>query len=106
MLRVEKSRIYRVFYNFVNSRLFKLASFLVIIANTVVLGLTKNNESEDYDRLLENLNLFFFGFFCLEIVAKVVGQGVKFYLKDRFNWFDGAVVFLSAIDITIGNTVN
>jgi hypothetical protein len=89
----------------VNSKLFKFTSFLIILANTIVLGLTKDNESESYNMRLENLNLFFFCFFCVEIVAKLLGQGFKYYIRDRFNWFDGGVVFFSAIDITMVNTL-
>jgi len=83
------------------SKAFKFLSFLIILANTVVLGLTNNKESKEMQNILENLNLFFFAFFCFEILVKLLGEGFKQYIRDRFNWFDGAVVVVSAIDITI-----
>jgi hypothetical protein len=46
------------------------------------------------------MNLAFFSFFVFELVAKVTGQGIKQYVKDRFNWFDGGVVLISAVDVT------
>jgi hypothetical protein len=105
LLRAQERRFYALFYDIVTSKSFKLISFLIILANTVVLGLTKDSQSDSYDSMLENLNLFFFGFFCLEIIAKLAGEGFKFYLRDKFNWFDGAIVILSAIDISIVNTL-
>jgi len=50
---------------------------------------------------LEYANLIFFCFFFLELVLKLTGQGFAHYMRDRFNCFDGIVVILSAIDITI-----
>ena len=47
------------------------------------------------------MNLFFFAFFCFELFAKLLGEGFKKYLRDRFNWFDSAVVIVSAIDISL-----
>jgi hypothetical protein len=66
-----------------------------------VLGLTKDDANKTYEKTLENLNLFFFAFFCFELFAKLLGEGFKYYLRDRFNWFDCAVVLVSAIDISL-----
>ena len=89
----------------ITSRVFKVSSFLVIVANSVVLGLTQDNESLESQKILENQNLFFFAFFCFEILVKLSGEGIRHYIRDRFNWFDGAVVVISAIDITIEYTL-
>ena len=48
--------------------------------------------------------MFFFAFFCFEIIAKLIGQGYKHYFKDRYNWFDSIVIILSAVDIIVGLT--
>jgi hypothetical protein len=47
------------------------------------------------------INILFFGFFCFEIAAKIFGEGFKFYLRDKYNWFDAGVVFISTIDILL-----
>ncbi len=65
-----------------NSRIFKSISFVLIFANTIVLGMTKDKESEAYNSILENLNLFFFGFFVFELISKLAGQGLKLYFID------------------------
>jgi len=36
---------------------------------------------------------------------KLVGRGFKYYLKDKYNWFDGLVVFISSIDIVTSYAV-
>jgi hypothetical protein len=36
-----------------------------------------------------------------ELVGKILSEGFNYYLKDRFNWFDGAVVLISAIDVAL-----
>jgi hypothetical protein len=37
----------------------------------------------------------------IELILKLLGLGFKEYLLDRFNWFDGGVVLLSAVDISL-----
>ena len=47
------------------------------------------------------LNLYFFGFFVFELIAKLAGYGLKLYFKDKYNWFDCSVVLVSAIDVVL-----
>jgi Ion transport protein len=101
LLRASGRRIYGISYYVMSSRIFKFISLLIILANTVVLGLVHDVTSPDFDRVLEQLNLFFFGFFCFELIVKLLGEGFKYYLRDKFNWFDGTIVALSSIDIAL-----
>ncbi len=39
--------------------------------------MTKDKESKEFENFLENLNLFFFGFFIFELIAKLLGTGMK-----------------------------
>lgn len=73
----------------------------MIIANTIVLGMTQRDDDINFINLLELLNLLFFGFFVFELSSKLIGEGFKFYLREQFNWFDSAVVVVSAIDIIL-----
>ena len=77
----------------------------MIIANTIVLGMTNEKDNKQFGKLLEELNLVFFGFFVFELIAKLIGEGFKFYLREKFNWFDSAVVIVSAIDIILENSL-
>ena len=100
-IRARDNRFYMFFYRIINSSAFKIISLLAIFSNIIILGLVKDNSSKTYDNMLEGMNLAFFSFFVFELVAKVVGQGIKQYVKDRFNWFDSGVVLISAIDVTL-----
>ncbi len=66
-----------------------------ILANGVVLSLSSD------DKILEYLNVGFFIFFVIELISKLIGQGFRHYMRDKFNWFDGIVVLVSAVDITL-----
>jgi hypothetical protein len=66
-----------------------------------VLGMTQKDDDKNFVNLLELLNLLFFGFFVFELLSKLIGEGFKFYLREQFNWFDSAVVLVSAVDIII-----
>lgn len=39
--------------------------------------------------------------FFAEMVSKLIGLGVKNYVKDRFNIFDGFIVVISLIDFSL-----
>jgi hypothetical protein len=105
-IRSRDNRFYLFFYWVIKSSPFKIISLLAIFTNIIVLGLVKDNSSQMYDDVLEGMNLVFFSFFVFELGAKVAGQGTKQYLKDRFNWFDAGVVFISAIDVTFSYTIS
>jgi hypothetical protein len=71
-----------------------------------VLGMTKDKESKEFERFLEKLNIFFFGFFIFELLTKLIGTGMKLFFREKFNWFDSSVVIVSAIDVIMQNAVS
>lgn len=68
--------------------------------------MTQDRESKEFEKLLENLNLFFFGFFIFELITKLASSGLKQYFKDKFNWFDSSVVLVSAVDVVLQNVMS
>lgn len=78
---------------------------MAILANAIALTVSKYPIDYEVEQRVENLNLFFFGFFCLELSIKLIGRGFRFYFRDKFNWFDTAIVIISAIDIIVQNTL-
>lgn len=40
------------------------------------------------------------------MIMKMIGLGLKNYIKDNFNLFDTLVVVLSMVDYTISNTLS
>lgn len=47
----------------------------------------------------ERSNYVFFGIFSTEMILKLLALGVKGYVKDRFNIFDGLIILLGIIEI-------
>ena len=105
-LRAQENKIFGFFHYIATLKLFKSLSFVIIIANTIVLGMTKDKESKEFERFLEKLNIFFFGFFIFELLTKLIGTGMKLFFREKFNWFDSSVVIVSAIDVIMQNTLS
>jgi hypothetical protein len=99
--RSKENKVYEIFMKLIWSNTFRYFSMLCIIGNTVVLALDHDQPSPELSLIIEQLNLAFFAFFCFELIAKLLGQGFKYFMKDKFNWFDGIVVIVSAIDVIL-----
>ena len=57
-------------------------------------------------RILDFMNIVFFGIFAVEMIIKLIGLGIKGYLKDSFNIFDGIIIILSIADIALQYAFN
>lgn len=77
-----------------------LVTFAVIF-NTAVLSVDHYGISNEDSQMLANMNGFFTYFFAGELVLRLVGMGFSKFLRDRMNYFDSIVVFLSLIEISI-----
>jgi len=75
-----------------------------IVGNAIVLAMDKYPIDRDIEYKLETLNLTFFSIFAFELIVKLSAFGMKFYYRDKFNWFDSLVVLFSAIDVTLTYT--
>jgi len=78
---------------------------LSIIFNTIVLSLDEYPISPARQWIIENFNYFFFIIFCLELILKLVGLGIKGYLKDKFNIFDLLIIILSIIELIVDRLI-
>ena len=85
-------------YRFVCHWAFQFTIFLLIIANTIALASFSYPMSENKERILFNLNLFFTWAFTAELLIKLVAFGPNNYRKDYFNLFDALLVILSLVD--------
>lgn len=101
LLRARSRRIYAICNYISRTRSFKTFTILIILSNIIVLGTTHHNSTAGFEKIMDDLNVGFFAFFCFELILKLVGRGFKYYLQDKYNWFDGIVVIISAVDITI-----
>jgi voltage-dependent calcium channel T type alpha-1G len=53
--------------------------------------------------ILENVNLCFAALFGVEMLLKVIGDGLYGYIRDGFNVFDGLIVLLRLAHVTFVN---
>lgn len=97
---------YKFCYIISESIFFQIFSFIVILANSIVLSLSKYPEDGILESKIETFNLAFFCFFMFELLVKIGGQGFKMYFEDQFNWFDFTVLVISSIDIAFQYTLN
>ncbi|CAD8186158.1 unnamed protein product [Paramecium octaurelia] len=84
--------------NLIQSEYFNRSINLCVAFNTIVLaldGLVTN------DNLLSNFNLAFTIIFIIELGLKLIGLGIKQYLKDKFNIFDAFIVGISLYEVII-----
>lgn len=86
-------------WSIVSSQPFDYISFLLIILNTVSLGMKFYNQPEWYTEFLDYANIFFTVAFTIEFVLKLLAFGVKMYCSDTWNVFDFLIVVGSYIDI-------
>lgn len=75
--------------------------FCLIIANTVILALYRFDNSKERTELFSILNEFFTWIFFVEMLLKLLGLGVKQYVRDKFNLFDGFIVIISLVEWTL-----
>lgn len=83
---------------FIDSKYFMAITTFCIVANTVILSLDRYpSPPEAY--ITDNMNLAFTLIFCLEMILKIYGLGIRDYLRDKFNIFDGLIVALSMVEL-------
>ena len=74
-----------------------------IILNTAVLSMDRyplGNEEES--EILSYVNMFFNIVFTLEVIIKMIGLGLRRYVKNFENLFDFIVVAMSWVELVIG----
>jgi len=90
----------------VSNPIFNFFIFLLIIANTFVLAIDGYPQSVEKTEALAAANDFFTWAFFVEMILKLIGLGFKNYVKDSFNLFDGIVVVLSLIDLSLTSSLD
>jgi hypothetical protein len=73
-------------------------TFLVFF-NTIVLALERYNLPKSEEEFYTELNTFFTLTFAVEMFANIVALGLSKWLSDRMNWMDGAIVWMSLIEM-------
>lgn len=74
---------------------------LCVIANTIVLALDGSFDDQESLDTLNTLNTMFTYIFIVEMALKLIAFGVLGYVRDKMNIFDGCIVILSIIEMTV-----
>ena len=90
-----------MFYDIVTSVMFNFGIYFLILGNTVTLALYRYDQSDLQTRMLEICDIIFVWAFFVEMIMKLIGLGVRKYLRDNFNIFDGVIVIISLVDFSI-----
>ncbi len=69
--------------------------------NTLVLAGDGYSNKDVTNATLTYMNDVFTFVFAFEMVLKLAGLGVKSYMRDEYNLFDGLLVVISIADMTI-----
>ena len=85
----------------VNSSKFYYLVNILIVSNTALLATEHEGQACTFTLTLCRLNVFFSLAFALEMALKLLGIGLRNYLSDGFNIFDGTIVLFSMIEIVL-----
>ena len=76
---------------------------ICVLINTIILAMDRHNIDPYTDFVCTLFNLVFTYIFCMELLLKLAGLGIKKYFKDLMNYLDTAVVILSLIEIVVNS---
>ena len=88
-------------YRFINSKGYIIFSALVTTLNLIFLAANNFQASEAASASLRILNILCTVYFAFENVMRLIGYGIKNFLRDMINLFDFAIVLTSIVLITI-----
>jgi len=87
-----------VFYYVEKDPLFGIIVIILIILNTIFLALEHESQPESMTKILNIGNTVFTILFAVEMLIKLFALGVKGYVSDNFNIFDGVIVIVSMLE--------
>ncbi|KAJ8412090.1 hypothetical protein AAFF_G00143570 [Aldrovandia affinis] len=91
---------YQVWY-IVTSCYFEYLMFLLIMLNTLCLGMQHCNQSDHITHLSDTLNVIFTVLFTVEMILKLMAFKAKGYFGDPWNVFDFLIVIGSVVDVIL-----
>ena len=97
-VRALNNRFYLFFYKICTHFFFTVIITLLIIMNTLALALNSYPRNIEREQTAILMNEIFTWCFLGEMIIKLLGLGVRDYLRDAFNIFDACLVILSMVD--------
>ncbi|CAI2381758.1 unnamed protein product [Moneuplotes crassus] len=96
-----KSKCRKKAYFLVNHRYFEVFIMICILLNTLLMSMRYARMSDTYEFTLETINYVFSIIFNIEMILKMIGNGIH-YFKGAWNKFD----FLIVVGTDIGFMIN
>ncbi|XP_076324934.1 voltage-dependent T-type calcium channel subunit alpha-1H-like isoform X2 [Tachypleus tridentatus] len=84
---------------FVYHKYFQRGILIAILINTLSMGVEYHNQPKELSLAVEVCNFILTGIFGLEMVLKILAEGVFGYISNGFNVFDGVIVILSIVEL-------
>ena len=75
--------------------MFQIFIYFCVILNTAILACDRHPISPKESFIYDNINFALTWVFFIELIIKLLGLGLREFVKDRFNIFDTVVVFTS-----------
>ena len=92
------SAVQTPFKHLISTKSFNLFIYFSIISNTIILSIDHYGISETMAYTLNIFNIVFTFIFGIEMTAKILGQGIKAFLRDIMNYLDLIIVINSFIE--------
>uniref|UniRef100_A0A8C4QA34 Voltage-dependent L-type calcium channel subunit alpha n=1 Tax=Eptatretus burgeri TaxID=7764 RepID=A0A8C4QA34_EPTBU len=89
------------FWYVVNSTAFEYIMFVLIMLNTICLGMQHYKQAEVFNSVMDLLNMVFTAVFTLEMLLKIIAFKPRGYFSDAWNVFDFLIVIGSIIDVVL-----
>jgi hypothetical protein len=99
VLKTEIDANCKIFKRIVDSKYFGHGIMIAILINTSSMGIEHHNQNEKLTEALEVSNVIFTTIFALEMVMKILADGIFGYLANFYNVFDASIVFVSIWEI-------
>lgn len=79
----------------------EIVSLVVIVTNTAVMASASYPGNPQWQAASDILNVAFCCYFALELLVKLLGVGLKAFVRDRMNQFDALVVAASLVEVVM-----
>ena len=90
----------------INSKVFEVVIFIVIVGSLVIMALDYDDSPKSYEDMLKRIDFGFSFVFLLEALLKIVALRPNAYFSDSWNKFDFLVMLLGVVGNIIENFLN
>lgn len=88
----------------IESQLFNQIILIIILVNTLVMAIDHYEMSDRLMNILYYINMVLTIIFVVEMFIKILGLGIRDYLRDGFNIFDSIIIIIGLLEyFGIGN---